>query len=103
MVVNGVFSNIMLIKNLRNILIIRNEDVNLISIGFLGKTGVGKTTLINKLIGSNGRISHTKACTEDITDYEVKLENDTYKFIDFPGLGDCIGNEKKTLNATKVQ
>ena len=53
---------------------------------FLGRSNVGKSSLINRLLGSRGlaRTSSTPGRTQSVNFYRI---NDTFWFVDLPGYG----------------
>src|SRR5579862_5416985 len=55
-------------------------------IAFLGRSNVGKSSLLNALVGSGdvARISSRPGCTQLINFYEV---DGGYRFVDLPGYG----------------
>jgi len=55
-------------------------------IAFLGRSNVGKSSLINSLLSVRGlaRTSSTPGRTQSLNFYEI---NDQFRFVDFPGFG----------------
>src|SRR5579871_958032 len=55
-------------------------------IAFLGRSNVGKSSLLNALVGADGlaRISSRPGCTQLINFYQV---DGGYRFVDLPGYG----------------
>ena len=55
-------------------------------IAFLGRSNVGKSSLINSLLGVNGlaRTSSTPGRTQSLNFFDV---NDRFRFVDLPGYG----------------
>ena len=63
-------------------------------IGVVGLSGVGKSTTINKLFSTTLPVSHTKACTKELTTVEFSLrllegpaksEQVSLRVVDAPG------------------
>lgn len=60
-------------------------------VGFLGKTGSGKSSLLNKLTGEyKSAISHTGAKTTKIVSSQLMMNSRTIQLLDFPGLGENL-------------
>ncbi|HYL97494.1 MAG TPA: ribosome biogenesis GTP-binding protein YihA/YsxC [Blastocatellia bacterium] len=59
---------------------------NLPEVGFIGRSNVGKSSLINSLLGVKGlaRTSSTPGRTQQINFF---LINETFRFVDLPGYG----------------
>src|SRR5215216_1426998 len=55
-------------------------------VAFLGRSNVGKSSLINSLLGVRGlaRTSSTPGRTQSLNFFEI---NDQFRFVDFPGFG----------------
>ena len=55
-------------------------------VAFLGRSNVGKSSLLNSLVGADGlaRISSRPGCTQWINFYQV---DGGYRFVDLPGYG----------------
>ena len=78
----------------------------IITIGFLGKTGAGKTTLMNAMakqeLGAQAKRGQLVSQTSSITVYpEISFLGDSEKrvnFVDFPGLQDTEGQDQNILD-----
>src|SRR5438067_8116179 len=59
---------------------------NIPEIAFLGRSNVGKSSLINSLLGVRGlaRASSTPGRTQSVNFF---LVNDSFRFVDLPGFG----------------
>ena len=64
-----------------------------------GKTGVGKSSLVNALLGRKlAKEGHKKvAGTPEVTSYRVTIEGGNIRVWDSPGLGDGTGNDEEYL------
>jgi len=64
-------------------------------IAFLGRSNVGKSSLLNALVGAEGlaRISSRPGCTQLINFYQV---DGGYRFVDLPGYGFAKVPQEKT-------
>ena len=71
-----------------------------IQVLFLGKTGYGKSTTINKIIGENiFRTSEVEVCTKELHSAEYQINDSDYYFSlnDFPGIGESEQADIKYL------
>ncbi len=63
-------------------------SVNNIEVAFVGRSNVGKSTLINILLGKKlAKVSSQPGKTRSINFYEVETENLTFNLVDLPGYG----------------
>lgn len=63
------------------------KEENVISVSIVGKPNVGKSSLVNKLLGENRVIvSPIAGTTREAIDTELKLGDITYRFIDTAGI-----------------
>lgn len=71
--------------------------------GFFGKTGYGKSSTINALMGKKIRkTSHIKACTKECHSLDFKLSPDCFfSLADFPGIGESRCDDEKYLKMYK--
>jgi len=70
---------------------------NLIQVAFIGRSNVGKSSLLNTLVGQTklARSSATAGCTQEINFF---LINEKLYFVDLPGYGYARGSfEKRNL------
>ena len=64
-----------------------NKDENIIKVAVIGKPNVGKSSLINKILGENRAIvSDIAGTTRDAIDTEFENENGKYVLIDTAGV-----------------
>jgi hypothetical protein len=78
------------------------EDLNTPPrIAIFGATGVGKSTTINQLFGTNLPVSHTRAGTHAPIDIKVSLDGELIQgakgdliIYDMPGIGEDIGTDE---------
>jgi uncharacterized protein len=75
-------------------------------IGLVGLSGVGKSSTINRMFGTALPVSHTAACTKQLTsmDFELKINSGpavsqivALKVVDAPGLGESISTDPAYL------
>jgi uncharacterized protein len=62
-------------------------------IAVIGKTGVGKTSTVNALFGTDWEISHVRAATKDEQVFIYENERGRLKISDLPGFGEDIETE----------
>lgn len=62
-------------------------------IAVIGKTGVGKTSTINALFGTDWKISHVRAATKQEQVFVYENERGRLKISDLPGFGEDIDTE----------
>ncbi len=66
------------------------------TIGFMGKTGAGKSSLINALFQSSlSPVSDTSGCTRQAQRFNMTMNNYTLTFIDLPGVGESLERDKE--------
>ena len=68
-----------------------------LSVAFFGRTGVGKTSTINRLFGLNWKVVHGKAATKKLTKKvaDIQYEGQPYKIlvIDTPGVAESLESD----------
>ena len=64
-------------------------------IAVIGKCGVGKTSTINALFGTDWKISHVRAATKTVQEFLYESERGRLKISDLPGLGEDIETEDR--------
>lgn len=62
-------------------------------IAVIGKTGVGKTSTINALFGTDWKISHVRAATKEEQVFIYENDRGRLKISDLPGFGEDIDTE----------
>ena len=65
------------------------------TIGLMGKTGAGKSSLINALFQSNvSTVNHVERGTTQAIPLQMALRKRTLTFVDFPGIGESCERDK---------
>ncbi|WP_272670439.1 MULTISPECIES: GTPase family protein [unclassified Providencia] len=66
------------------------------TIGLMGKTGAGKSSLINALFQSSlSPVSDVSGCTRHTQRFSMTMNNYTLTFVDLPGVGESIERDRE--------
>lgn len=66
------------------------------TIGLMGKTGAGKSSLINALFQSSlSPVSNVSGCTRQAQRFSMTMNNHTLTLIDLPGVGESLERDKE--------
>jgi small GTP-binding protein len=76
-----------------------DKDIYCIQAMFIGKTGYGKSTTLNKICGKElFKTDDINSCTKTVFSAEYRLkkrENHYFSLCDLPGMGESISSDKK--------
>ncbi|WP_272691273.1 GTPase family protein [Providencia sp. PROV132] len=66
------------------------------NIGLMGKTGAGKSSLINALFQSPlSPVSNVSGCTRQAQRFSMTMNNYTLTFVDLPGVGESLERDRE--------
>ena len=93
------------VKCIREALSQLRKDCPVFGILVIGRTGVGKSTLINNLLGKEvASVGHTlKSETPVVKPHEYSVEGVPIVVYDTPGLGDVIGEEDEAKHLANMK